>query len=178
MPSTCELSNILPNHNLFVLCPLLNCVSLRVQRGSGSRNWLPGSAVTSRGPWTRLKTGRKKSHASTPSYWYQHGHEIKIEKKSALVNASQTQICAVYFIQEAESKPQCRRLQLKDIIPIEMQRLTKYPLLLENIAKNTGVFVIKILSNWFYTIDIQIGKYIKKFFLFLSFFNLKCTVYC
>uniref|UniRef100_A0A8C1IZ32 Rho guanine nucleotide exchange factor (GEF) 1b n=1 Tax=Cyprinus carpio TaxID=7962 RepID=A0A8C1IZ32_CYPCA len=38
---------------------------------------------------------------------------------------------------EAESKPQCRRLQLKDIIPIEMQRLTKYPLLLENIAKNT-----------------------------------------
>lgn len=43
--------------------------------------------------------------------------------------------------QEAESKPQCRRLQLKDIIPIEMQRLTKYPLLLENIAKNTGVCV-------------------------------------
>ncbi|KAI1901540.1 hypothetical protein AGOR_G00035470 [Albula goreensis] len=42
------------------------------------------------------------------------------------------------FIQEAESKPQCRRLQLKDIIPIEMQRLTKYPLLLENIAKSTG----------------------------------------
>ncbi|XP_072769042.1 rho guanine nucleotide exchange factor 1 isoform X1 [Nerophis lumbriciformis] len=41
------------------------------------------------------------------------------------------------FIQEAESKPQCRRLQLKDIIPFEMQRLTKYPLLLENIAKNT-----------------------------------------
>ncbi|KAJ3597869.1 hypothetical protein NHX12_001385 [Muraenolepis orangiensis] len=38
---------------------------------------------------------------------------------------------------EAESKPQCRRLQLKDIIPIEMQRLTKYPLLLENIAKST-----------------------------------------
>ncbi|XP_036394334.1 rho guanine nucleotide exchange factor 1b isoform X1 [Megalops cyprinoides] len=41
------------------------------------------------------------------------------------------------FIQEAESKPRCRRLQLKDIIPIEMQRLTKYPLLLENIAKST-----------------------------------------
>ncbi|XP_041843084.1 rho guanine nucleotide exchange factor 1b isoform X2 [Melanotaenia boesemani] len=41
------------------------------------------------------------------------------------------------FILEAESKPQCRRLQLKDIIPIEMQRLTKYLLLLENIAKNT-----------------------------------------
>lgn len=45
---------------------------------------------------------------------------------------------AAAVLQEAESKPQCRRLQLKDIIPIEMQRLTKYPLLLENIAKNTG----------------------------------------
>ncbi|XP_048471303.1 rho guanine nucleotide exchange factor 12 [Rhincodon typus] len=41
------------------------------------------------------------------------------------------------IIQEAQSNPQCRRLQLKDIIPTEMQRLTKYPLLLENIAKNT-----------------------------------------
>ncbi|MGH0162307.1 UNVERIFIED_CONTAM: hypothetical protein FKN15_042551 [Acipenser sinensis] len=41
------------------------------------------------------------------------------------------------FIQEAESNPLCRRLQLKDIIPTEMQRLTKYPLLLENIAKYT-----------------------------------------
>ncbi|XP_072122365.1 rho guanine nucleotide exchange factor 1 isoform X2 [Mobula birostris] len=41
------------------------------------------------------------------------------------------------FIQDAQSNPQCRRLQLKDIIPIEMQRLTKYPLLLENIAKYT-----------------------------------------
>ncbi|XP_053547037.1 rho guanine nucleotide exchange factor 1 isoform X2 [Bombina bombina] len=41
------------------------------------------------------------------------------------------------FIQEAESSPQCRRLQLKDIIPFEMQRLTKYPLLLQNIANLT-----------------------------------------
>ncbi|XP_040268903.1 rho guanine nucleotide exchange factor 1 isoform X6 [Bufo bufo] len=41
------------------------------------------------------------------------------------------------FIQEAESNPQCRRLQLKDIIPFEMQRLTKYPLLLQNIANLT-----------------------------------------
>ncbi|XP_060769311.1 rho guanine nucleotide exchange factor 12 isoform X2 [Neoarius graeffei] len=41
------------------------------------------------------------------------------------------------FVQEAESNRQCRRLQLKDIIPVEMQRLTKYPLLLENIAKYT-----------------------------------------
>lgn len=84
------------------------------------------------------------------------------------VNASQMQICAVYFIQEAESKPQCRRLQLKDIIPIEMQRLTKYPLLLENIAKNTGVFVNKILPNQFYTNDIQIENIYQKKLLFFK----------
>ncbi|NXA66016.1 ARHG1 factor, partial [Mohoua ochrocephala] len=41
------------------------------------------------------------------------------------------------FIQEAESRPRCRRLQLKDIIPTEMQRLTKYPLLLLSITKCT-----------------------------------------
>ncbi|NXN15118.1 ARHGB factor, partial [Indicator maculatus] len=43
------------------------------------------------------------------------------------------------FMQEAESNPQCRRLQLKDLIISEMQRLTKYPLLLENIIKHTEV---------------------------------------
>nr|DBA15895.1 TPA: hypothetical protein GDO54_003349 [Pyxicephalus adspersus] len=47
------------------------------------------------------------------------------------------------FIQEAESNPQCRRLQLKDIIPFEMQRLTKYPLLLQNIANLTDEEVEK-----------------------------------
>lgn len=49
----------------------------------------------------------------------------------------------LYFasLQEAESNRQCRRLQLKDIIPVEMLRLTKYPLLLDNIVKYTGVVV-------------------------------------
>ncbi|XP_031716581.1 rho guanine nucleotide exchange factor 12 isoform X5 [Anarrhichthys ocellatus] len=47
------------------------------------------------------------------------------------------------FVQEAESNRLCRRLQLKDIIPVEMQRLTKYPLLLENIAKYTDNAVEK-----------------------------------
>uniref|UniRef100_A0A3Q4BI26 Rho guanine nucleotide exchange factor (GEF) 12b n=1 Tax=Mola mola TaxID=94237 RepID=A0A3Q4BI26_MOLML len=41
------------------------------------------------------------------------------------------------FMQVTESNRLCRRLQLKDIIPMEMQRFTKYPLLLDNIAKNT-----------------------------------------
>ncbi|XP_061818723.2 rho guanine nucleotide exchange factor 12 isoform X1 [Nerophis lumbriciformis] len=41
------------------------------------------------------------------------------------------------FMREAERNRLCRRLQLKDIIPVEMQRATKYPLLLEKIAKYT-----------------------------------------
>ncbi|KAK7156406.1 hypothetical protein R3I94_006462 [Phoxinus phoxinus] len=41
------------------------------------------------------------------------------------------------FMQEAESNRLCRRLQLKDMIPAEMQRFTKYPLLMDNIAKYT-----------------------------------------
>ena len=41
------------------------------------------------------------------------------------------------FLTEAENNPVCRRLQLKDIIPMAMQRLTKYPLLLESLAKYT-----------------------------------------
>ncbi|XP_028320102.1 rho guanine nucleotide exchange factor 12 isoform X2 [Gouania willdenowi] len=47
------------------------------------------------------------------------------------------------FVQEAESNRLCRRLQLKDIIPVEMLRLTKYPLLLDNIAKYTDDTVEK-----------------------------------
>ncbi|XP_007168111.2 rho guanine nucleotide exchange factor 1 isoform X2 [Balaenoptera acutorostrata] len=45
------------------------------------------------------------------------------------------------FVQEAESRPRCRRLQLKDMIPTEMQRLTKYPLLLQSIGQNTEELV-------------------------------------
>ncbi|KAM9781338.1 rho guanine nucleotide exchange factor 12 isoform X2 [Syngnathus typhle] len=41
------------------------------------------------------------------------------------------------FMRAAESNRLCRRLQLKDIIPVEMQRATKYPLLLDKIAKYT-----------------------------------------
>ncbi|MGH0180843.1 UNVERIFIED_CONTAM: hypothetical protein FKN15_012722 [Acipenser sinensis] len=41
------------------------------------------------------------------------------------------------LIQECEAHPQCRRLQLKDLLVSEMQRLTKYPLLLGNIIKYT-----------------------------------------
>ncbi|XP_037532788.1 rho guanine nucleotide exchange factor 1b [Nematolebias whitei] len=75
------------------------------------------------GEWFRKLTARFSSHQT----WALEQIKSR-QKKEPRFNA---------FIQEAESKPQCRRLQLKDIIPTEMQRLTKYPLLLENIAKNT-----------------------------------------
>ncbi|XP_064470907.1 uncharacterized protein LOC135385494 isoform X2 [Ornithodoros turicata] len=42
------------------------------------------------------------------------------------------------FLADAELHPVCRRLQLKDIIATGFQRLTKYPLLLENVAKYTA----------------------------------------
>nr|XP_055051512.1 rho guanine nucleotide exchange factor 11 isoform X3 [Misgurnus anguillicaudatus] len=42
-----------------------------------------------------------------------------------------------HLIQECEGSPHCRRLQLKDLLVSEMQRLTKYPLLLDNIIKYT-----------------------------------------
>ncbi|XP_065101641.2 rho guanine nucleotide exchange factor 1 isoform X2 [Paramisgurnus dabryanus] len=77
----------------------------------------------SEGEWFQKLTARFCSHQS----WALDQIKSR-QKKDVRFNA---------FILEAESKPQCRRLQLKDIIPIEMQRLTKYPLLLENIAKNT-----------------------------------------
>jgi len=41
------------------------------------------------------------------------------------------------FLTDIEANPLCRRLQLKDIIPTGMLRLTKYPLLFENLAKYT-----------------------------------------
>ena len=41
------------------------------------------------------------------------------------------------LLTKAEMNPLCRRLQLKDILPTAMQRLTKYPLLLDSLAKCT-----------------------------------------
>ncbi|XP_078379689.1 rho guanine nucleotide exchange factor 11-like isoform X2 [Oculina patagonica] len=41
------------------------------------------------------------------------------------------------FIANCENDPLCRRLRLQDIISSSYQRLTKYPLLLEGIQKNT-----------------------------------------
>ncbi|KAI5085247.1 rho guanine nucleotide exchange factor 11, partial [Silurus meridionalis] len=42
-----------------------------------------------------------------------------------------------HLILECEASPHCRRLQLKDLLVSETQRLTKYPLLLDNIIKHT-----------------------------------------
>jgi len=41
------------------------------------------------------------------------------------------------LLNKAESHKACRRLQLKDLLPTVLQRLTKYPLLFENLFKVT-----------------------------------------
>ncbi|XP_029302413.1 rho guanine nucleotide exchange factor 12 isoform X3 [Cottoperca gobio] len=87
--------------------------------------------------------------------WFSGGEEEKIKKAVGTFCSNQPFALEIIktkqkkdsrftsFVQEAESNRQCRRLQLKDIIPVEMQRLTKYPLLLENIAKYTDNAVEK-----------------------------------
>lgn len=42
------------------------------------------------------------------------------------------------FLQQKESHKACRRLQLKDLLPTMLQRLTKYPLLFESLLKATS----------------------------------------
>ena len=41
------------------------------------------------------------------------------------------------FLSQQSSDPLCRRLELKDMLPMATQRLTKYPMLLENLLKCT-----------------------------------------
>ncbi|XP_017284495.1 rho guanine nucleotide exchange factor 12 isoform X1 [Kryptolebias marmoratus] len=81
--------------------------------------------------------------------WFSGGEEEKIKRAVGTFCSNQPFALEIIktkqkkdsrftsFIQEAESNRLCRRLQLKDIIPVEMLRLTKYPLLLDNIVKYT-----------------------------------------
>ena len=41
--------------------------------------------------------------------------------------------CFNFLLQEAHSNALCRRLELKDLLPTLMQRLTKYPLFIEKL---------------------------------------------
>lgn len=77
----------------------------------------------------------------------------------------------VFVFQEAESNRHCRRLQLKDIIPVETQRLTKYPLLLENLAKYTGTAVSSLFSINNKILNINISVNLKIFVLNASFIS-------
>lgn len=43
--------------------------------------------------------------------------------------------CSLYFLQWCERNELCRRLQLRDLLVAPLQRLTRYPLLLRNMAK-------------------------------------------
>ena len=55
------------------------------------------------------------------------------------------------FLAEAEANPLCRRLQLKDLLPTGMQRLTKYPLLLESLLKCTSSKSKYVVVVYIYT---------------------------
>lgn len=60
------------------------------------------------------------------------------------------------FLQQKESHKACRRLQLKDLLPTVLQRLTKYPLLFENLHKVTiklGVADEKEIHGIFVALD-------------------------
>ena len=45
--------------------------------------------------------------------------------------------CVICVTQEVEADKLCRKLELKDHVPCQMQRLTKYPMLIENLLKYT-----------------------------------------
>ncbi|NWH79953.1 ARHGC factor, partial [Piaya cayana] len=104
----------------------------------------------------QMKTVRKRNETSVIGQigedllsWFSGSAEDKLKHATATFCSNQPFALEVIksrqkkdsrfqtFVQDAESNPLCRRLQLKDIIPKEMQRLTKYPLLLDNIAKYT-----------------------------------------
>uniref|UniRef100_A0A673KXI3 Rho guanine nucleotide exchange factor 12-like n=1 Tax=Sinocyclocheilus rhinocerous TaxID=307959 RepID=A0A673KXI3_9TELE len=99
---------------------------------------------------------RKKNESSVVDHigdellsWFSGGEEEKIKQAVGTFCSNQPFALELIksrqkkdqrftsFIQEAESNRLCRRLQLKDIIPAEMQRFTKYPLLMDNIVKYT-----------------------------------------
>ncbi|XP_055992735.1 rho guanine nucleotide exchange factor 1 isoform X2 [Sorex fumeus] len=124
-----ELQNIFPSldelievHSLF-----LNCLMKRRQ-DSGHLIEEIGDVLLARfdgteGSWFQKISSRFCSRQSFAL------EQLKAKQRK------EPRFCA--FVQEAESRPRCRRLQLKDMIPTEMQRLTKYPLLLQSIGQNT-----------------------------------------
>lgn len=48
---------------------------------------------------------------------------------------SSPHLLCLYFLQWCERNELCRRLQLRDLLVAPLQRLTRYPLLLRNMAK-------------------------------------------
>ncbi|XP_073673761.1 rho guanine nucleotide exchange factor 12 isoform X2 [Garra rufa] len=104
----------------------------------------------------QMTTIRKKNESSVIDHigdellsWFSGGEEEKIKQAVGTFCSNQPFALELIksrqkkdqrftsFMQEAESNRLCRRLQLKDIIPAEMQRFTKYPLLMDNIVKYT-----------------------------------------
>ncbi|CAI4228323.1 unnamed protein product [Auanema sp. JU1783] len=71
------------------------------------------------------------------SVFCQHQQHALQLLRSKLENKKDREEKLIRFLMVAESFSICRKLQLRDMLPVEMQRLVKYPLLLEGIAKYT-----------------------------------------
>lgn len=71
-----------------------------------------------------------KEHAAIVCARQQLGLEALKEKRKKDDNLQR-------LLNKAESHKACRRLQLKDLLPTVLQRLTKYPLLFERLHKIT-----------------------------------------
>ena len=82
----------------------------------------------------RRFTGEHGSNFRTAAAAFCHNQSSGLE---ALKISQHKNARLVQFLHEASANPLCRRLELKDIIPTGMQRLTKYPLLLESLLKYT-----------------------------------------
>ncbi|XP_063889546.1 rho guanine nucleotide exchange factor 11-like isoform X4 [Scylla paramamosain] len=73
-------------------------------------------------------------------YFQQQAAEFVRSQFTALENLKQQQKRdqrLANFLQEQENNPVCRRLQLKDMLPCVVQRLSKYPLLIELLLSYT-----------------------------------------
>ncbi|XP_036001940.1 rho guanine nucleotide exchange factor 11 isoform X4 [Fundulus heteroclitus] len=81
-----------------------------------------------------------KFEGAAGSEFQEHASQLCCQQTQALElikNKKRKESRFAQIILECEASPQCRRLQLKDLLVSEMQRLTKYPLLLDNIIKYT-----------------------------------------
>ena len=116
----------------------------RCSRGGVSGTGVPAVQPAVSGPGAHQEQATQRpslrSHhpgAHTLTHTHTHTHTHTLTLAVCISTCRLYRLICVTFVQECEASPHCRRLQLKDLLVSEMQRLTKYPLLLDNIIKHT-----------------------------------------